>query len=86
MKLTPPILLLTTATAFVPPQQQLQQPMHRGLHEQSPVKDLPAADSSANPLPEMNLEAAFNIGEMPTVLDERAKKKLVAKVSARECT
>jgi hypothetical protein len=83
MKLTPPILLLTTATAFAPPRQQ--QPLHHHvLHEQSPVKDdVSAADDYATPIvPEMNVEASFNIGEMPTVLDEQAKKKMIAKVSA----
>jgi hypothetical protein len=81
MKVPPPILLLTTAKAFTAPRRH-HSPLHHGLNEQSPVKDIPssAATETDTPLPGMNVDAAFNIGGMPTALDENTKKKQIAKV------
>jgi hypothetical protein len=46
------------------------------------VKDIPpsAATVTDTPLPGTNVDAAFNIGGMPTALDEDTKKKQIAKV------
>jgi hypothetical protein len=81
MKVPPPILLLTTAKAFTAPRRH-HSPLHHGLNEQSPVKDIPpsAATVTDTPLPGTNVDAAFNIGGMPTALDEDTKKKQIAKV------
>ena len=73
MKLAPPILLLSTATAFAPSNHR---PLLHGLYERPPV-DGAVQDSTVDIDREV---ASFNIGEMPTSYDESAKKRQIAKV------
>lgn len=77
MKLAPPILILSTTTAFIPP---ARQGIYHGMsYEQSPLQNV--EDSTDNtPLPGVEEEYAFNIGEMPRSLNGSVKKRQMAKV------
>lgn len=83
MKLAPPILILSTTTAFIPP---ARQGIHYGkLYEQSPLQGVDLDSTDNTPLPGVEDEHAFNIGEMPRSLDESVRKKQIAKVRLK-CT
>lgn len=91
MKLAPPILLLSTTTAFAP---HSFTPLRNGVsfyEQRGGIKDAPGenmveqtdgeAPSETDALLDY-AQGAFNIGEMPRMQDETSKKKRIARVSS----
>lgn len=91
MKLAPPILLLSTTTAFAP---HSFTPLRNGVsfyEQRGGIKDAPGENVVGQTNGEAPSETdalldyahgAFNIGEMPRMQDETSKKKRIARVSS----